>query len=626
MNALRQIRLSTVSRLKNYSRKILKGRYIVVGVLLFAAFFLVPDAMAQVAGTGQPDLGLRFAAETGLGTTDIRTVIARIIRIAFGLLGIIAVSIVVYGGFMYMTSGGDQGKVSTARKILINGSIGLAIILSAFGITEFVIRAILGQSGTGVGGFTSGTGTTGSAAGGGFSGGALGRVIRVHYPDRNETGVARNTKVLVTFADKINPATIFDTNKKNQVNINADNIKIYKKSDAKSGGLPPEKSKLITDITVQTTDDFTFSFAFKNYLGSPSQDVTYVVYIGAGVQRSTGSSLFAATGSYSWEFTTGTTLDLVPPQVTSVTPINQGLCPKDLSACSPRNEIVQINFNEAMDPTTVSGATSVFNFIEMKPKVAGEFLLSNGYKTVTFIPTSGCGGVKENSCGDPIFCLPGGTKFEVTLRAAGLDPTQAGTAQAATPYTGIVDLAGNSLDGQQANPPNGTAEGAPKDNYAWEFHTNNNLDIVPPKLLQVTPDVNTSKVPLNQPIEMHFDKPMLSSSLYGGFEFFYGISTKPSQRDPWLGAQVLEFVSDAKGKVDPKKVQWRHYDPLQGSTAKQTYYFYPTIYSTIQDTRQNCFKPSEGPVNTKQGLKCESLGNRWKSTKVGTYPNCDLTR
>ncbi|KPJ85033.1 hypothetical protein AMJ57_04660, partial [Parcubacteria bacterium SG8_24] len=97
----------------------------------------------------QVDLGLEYATTIGLGTTDIRTTIGMIISYFLGLLGLVAVVIMLYAGFLWMTAGGNEEKVSKAKRWMINGVIGLVIILSAYAITSFIFRAI--EEGTGVG-------------------------------------------------------------------------------------------------------------------------------------------------------------------------------------------------------------------------------------------------------------------------------------------------------------------------------------------------------------------------------------------------------------------------------------------------------------------------------------------
>lgn len=96
-------------------------------------FCLFSYAMTQ-------DLGLDYAAQTGLSNQDIRITIANIIRIALGMLGLVAVVIVLWGGFMWMTAGGDENRVADAKKILINGFIGLVIILTSYAIVSFVVK------------------------------------------------------------------------------------------------------------------------------------------------------------------------------------------------------------------------------------------------------------------------------------------------------------------------------------------------------------------------------------------------------------------------------------------------------------------------------------------------------
>jgi len=75
-----------------------------------------------------------------LGTSDLRTVAVRVINIALSMLGIIAVVVILIGGFQWMTAGGDDGKVETARKWIFSGIIGLAIILSAWAIAKFALK------------------------------------------------------------------------------------------------------------------------------------------------------------------------------------------------------------------------------------------------------------------------------------------------------------------------------------------------------------------------------------------------------------------------------------------------------------------------------------------------------
>lgn len=176
----------------------------------FLGVLVALPAMAQ--GTG-PDLGLGYATAIGLTTADIRTTISRIISYFLGFLGIIAVGIMLYAGFLWMTAGGNEEKVRDAKKWMINGTIGLVIIMSAFAITQFVFRAITGEDGLG----TSGPGgcppgqTCSGFGGGGFGGFKVGG-ITPFGPGPSDAGWPKNYGITVTFNTAVAPASITATN------------------------------------------------------------------------------------------------------------------------------------------------------------------------------------------------------------------------------------------------------------------------------------------------------------------------------------------------------------------------------------------------------------------------------
>lgn len=108
---------------------------------------LVAAITPLIASATPLDIGTVYGENIGLGTnTDIKTVIVNIIRLVLGFLGLIAVIIVLYGGFQWMTASGNEEKVSSARATLTAGLIGLVIILAAYAISAYVITIILEQT------------------------------------------------------------------------------------------------------------------------------------------------------------------------------------------------------------------------------------------------------------------------------------------------------------------------------------------------------------------------------------------------------------------------------------------------------------------------------------------------
>lgn len=121
----------------------------IAGASMVAASAITP-VFAEV-GTGQPaagDLGLKtIATSAGLGQSNLYQTIGSIIKIILSLLGVVAIVLVIYGGFKWMTSGGNEKDVEAAKGILLSGAIGFVIILSAYALSSFVIGSLLNVTG-----------------------------------------------------------------------------------------------------------------------------------------------------------------------------------------------------------------------------------------------------------------------------------------------------------------------------------------------------------------------------------------------------------------------------------------------------------------------------------------------
>lgn len=91
------------------------------------------------------DGGLEQVGEAYGGDTpqDIRIIITNIIRVVLGFLGIIALILILYAGFKWLTSAGNEDQIADAKKILMAGVVGLIIILSSFALATFVLNRII---------------------------------------------------------------------------------------------------------------------------------------------------------------------------------------------------------------------------------------------------------------------------------------------------------------------------------------------------------------------------------------------------------------------------------------------------------------------------------------------------
>jgi len=109
-----------------------------VSFVLALAIILTP-ALAFA----QPDFGTGYLGGSTLPSTDVRTVAVNLINVLLGVLGIIFLLLVLYGGFLWMTAGGNDEAAQKGRKIIGNGIIGLIVIFVAFAITTFVFNILV---------------------------------------------------------------------------------------------------------------------------------------------------------------------------------------------------------------------------------------------------------------------------------------------------------------------------------------------------------------------------------------------------------------------------------------------------------------------------------------------------
>lgn len=149
---------------------------ILLMIALFFGFVVLPTVVSAVEGCGTAldcaagetckGTATELAADNGtcvkdtfglqpvgnqvkgkLGNQDLRETAANLINVLLGILGLIAVVIVLAGGFKWMTAGGNDEKVGEARKMIFSGVIGLAIIMSAWAISLFVINQLTTATG-----------------------------------------------------------------------------------------------------------------------------------------------------------------------------------------------------------------------------------------------------------------------------------------------------------------------------------------------------------------------------------------------------------------------------------------------------------------------------------------------
>jgi Type IV secretion system pilin len=632
----------------------------IVGGLLVVAVFCIYFAfhgpnIVQAATGSQGDVNSEvnqgvavIEAPLGLPATDIRTIIANIIRIALGLIGIVLVVLLIYAGFLWMTAGGNEEQIAKAKKTITNAVIGLIIILAAYAIVVFVMRMLGVGIGGGAGGELAPPGTQN------FRGsGALGRIVKDHYPNRNQTNVPRNTKIVVSFFRPIRMNELaVDTNNTgiigdcktplndwrtdcDQMTLDNNLINIIQLVSATStSGTPITGAAIMAAPSVDPTTGiagvYTIVIRPYDYLGNEVEDVSYRVHLGNGIKRDDtdlgNPGVFdGVSGSkyYEWIFTCGTELDLSPPNVVDVYP--------SWGSVEYKNTVMQISFNEAMDPIGVQGifATSTAGyyflqngFIYLKNENStmplGVFNLVNNYTTLEFTPSIPCG---TNACGGMVFCMPvcdevGASclqdNYELILRAAVTINSSTFESQ---PFTGIADICGNALDGNDNDVVNTAPTDEPvfdnwkaPDNYSWGFQLKDEMDLITPIISKTIPGPEAPWVSAVEDWNMWFDKRMRIEPMYT-----IDITESPTpqercdcmSRDASNNCVALpsdQCVLDLIWKVPfvvfststpITKTLMHHGDFLDGLPQG----YIPYVSSVVEDAHFNCLYPGQGPLS-----------------------------
>ena len=127
----------------------MKKKQIIASVITFTilSLFIVPiaaDAQGIISN------GFNRAGAIGgdeLGTAELEDVIIQLVNVLLGFLGIIAVVIILWGGFLWLTAGGNEDQIGRARSTIIAGIIGLAIIIASFAIARFVVGSLTSATG-----------------------------------------------------------------------------------------------------------------------------------------------------------------------------------------------------------------------------------------------------------------------------------------------------------------------------------------------------------------------------------------------------------------------------------------------------------------------------------------------
>lgn len=331
-----------------------RGRKIFLGLCVFlfliSLFFVFTNpGLAQM-----PDMPDSDIVDTNLNLFEL---VEKIINGVLGFLGVIAVVIMLYGGFLWMTAAGDGNQVDKAKKTLRNGTIGLVIVLTAWAIVRFIF-GLFGLDGGGCDPCVYGTDTTqvcwpvcgagetsysgtktcgsdncwGNCTGYCDPSGpppppAYGEfTLRWKYPSDGETGVSRCSLIQASFNHKIVDS-----------NDNKDRVTVYECAD---------ENCVFADMTEFTDGQEIIDTDGKTYTFYPNidynQNTWYKVIINGDFEDTSGENLGS---NVEWKFKTGSATDDTAPTVSRKYPTGIDVC---------ISSVIQAEFSEPMDARTLN--------------------------------------------------------------------------------------------------------------------------------------------------------------------------------------------------------------------------------------------------------------------------------
>lgn len=92
---------------------------------------------------------------------SLEQIIGGVVQALLGIMGVVLLIYVIYGGYLWMTAQGEDAKVGKAKKIISNAVVGIAIIFLAYFLTTFIInQLVLGSTGQSLQGQTGSPGGT----------------------------------------------------------------------------------------------------------------------------------------------------------------------------------------------------------------------------------------------------------------------------------------------------------------------------------------------------------------------------------------------------------------------------------------------------------------------------------
>jgi hypothetical protein len=84
----------------------------------------------------------KYSSESLAGSSSLMDLISKILKFLLTFAGVVSVLSMVYGGYLYIVAAGNDETAEKGKKVLINSTIGLIVIILAYTIVTILVATI----------------------------------------------------------------------------------------------------------------------------------------------------------------------------------------------------------------------------------------------------------------------------------------------------------------------------------------------------------------------------------------------------------------------------------------------------------------------------------------------------
>lgn len=110
-----------------------------VQIIVTVAGILCIIAARKAEALVSIDVPTNFA---GFSSQDLKTTVGNLVSVIVGFLGTFLILLIFFGGLLWMTSGGNEDKIASAKRLIASGVVGMVIILMSYSIAGFLASSL----------------------------------------------------------------------------------------------------------------------------------------------------------------------------------------------------------------------------------------------------------------------------------------------------------------------------------------------------------------------------------------------------------------------------------------------------------------------------------------------------